>query len=131
MQRGHSRGCQPTEFRHQRNERSRGCRLPEIPRGGQCRLVREVGREVGAREDVGYIHHEEDLSKRRDPLSARKSRARLRTFGASGVLTDDLTEIADQSLPLEDTRVAAMSMRQYLDEFLVTAGADITGRPAK
>jgi hypothetical protein len=24
--------------------------------------------------------------------------------------------------------VAAMSMRQYLDEFLVTAGADITGR---
>lgn len=40
-------------------------------------------------------------------------------------LADDLTKIADQSLPLEDVRTAAMSMRQYLDEFLVTVGADL------
>lgn len=46
-------------------------------------------------------------------------------------LTDDLTKIADESLPLDDTRVAAMSMRQYVDEFVVTAGADIVGGPQK
>jgi hypothetical protein len=40
-------------------------------------------------------------------------------------LTDDLVKIADQSLPLDDVRAAAMSMRQYLDEFLVTVGADL------
>jgi hypothetical protein len=39
------------------------------------------------------------------------------------VLTDDLTMITDQSLPLDDTRAAAMSMREYLDDFLVRAGA--------
>lgn len=39
------------------------------------------------------------------------------------VLTDDLTRIADESLPLEDTRAAAMSMRDYLDDFLVRTGA--------
>jgi hypothetical protein len=39
-------------------------------------------------------------------------------------LTDDLTRIADETLPLEDTRAAAMSMRDYLDDFLVRAGAD-------
>lgn len=36
------------------------------------------------------------------------------------LLTDDLTRIADTSLPLEDTRAAAMSMRDYLDDFLVS-----------
>lgn len=40
-------------------------------------------------------------------------------------LTDELTKIADQSLPLDDIRTAAMSMRQYLDEFLVTVGAEL------
>ena len=40
------------------------------------------------------------------------------------VLTDDLTMIADHTLPLEDIRAAAMSMREYLDDFLVRAGAD-------
>jgi hypothetical protein len=40
-------------------------------------------------------------------------------------LTDDLTKIVDESLPLDDVRTAAMSMRQYLDEFLVTVGAGV------
>lgn len=40
------------------------------------------------------------------------------------VLTDDLTRIADDSLPLDDMRAAAMSMRDYLDDFLVRAGAE-------
>jgi hypothetical protein len=44
-------------------------------------------------------------------------------------LTDDLTKIADESLPLDDIRAAAMSMRQYLDEFLVTVGAGLVARP--
>jgi hypothetical protein len=45
-------------------------------------------------------------------------------------LTDELTKIADQSLPLDDIRAAAMSMRQYLDEFLVTVGAGLPPRPS-
>ena len=40
-------------------------------------------------------------------------------------LTDDLTRILDESLPLDDVRAAAMSMRQYLDEFLTTVGAGL------
>jgi hypothetical protein len=40
------------------------------------------------------------------------------------LLTDDLTRIADQSLPLNDTRAAAMSMRDYLDDFLVRVAVD-------
>lgn len=40
-------------------------------------------------------------------------------------LTDDLTRIADESLPLEDTRAAAMSMRDYLDDFLVRTGVGV------
>jgi hypothetical protein len=40
------------------------------------------------------------------------------------LLTDDLTRIADESLPLEDTRAAAMSMRDYLDDFLVSVAID-------
>ena len=40
-------------------------------------------------------------------------------------LTDDLTRITDDSLPLEDTRAAAMSMRDYLDDFLVRTGVGI------
>lgn len=50
-----------------------------------------------------------------------------RTFLSS--LTDDLTRIVDDSLPLDDVRAAAMSMRQYLDEFLVTVGAGIPLQP--
>ena len=44
-------------------------------------------------------------------------------------LTDDLTRIADEGVPLDDVRAAAMSMRQYLDEFLVTVGAGIAVHP--
>lgn len=44
-------------------------------------------------------------------------------------LTDDLTRVVDESLPLDDVRAAAMSMRQYLDEFLVSVGAGITVPP--
>lgn len=40
-------------------------------------------------------------------------------------LAEDLTQIVDQSLPLDDVRTAAMSMRQYFDEFLVTVGAEL------
>lgn len=64
-------------------------------------------------------------------LVRREARASKDARGYLSVLTDDLTKTVDQSLPLEDTRVAAMSMRLYLDEFLVTAGTDITGRSAK
>lgn len=53
---------------------------------------------------------------RREALQSGDARGYL-----SG-LTDDLTKIIDDSLPLEDTRAAAMSMRGYLDEFLVSAG---------
>jgi len=59
---------------------------------------------------------------RREALSSADPRAYL-----SG-LTDDLTKIADASLPLDDIRAAAMSMRQYLDEFLVTVGAGLLHR---
>jgi hypothetical protein len=45
-------------------------------------------------------------------------------------LTDDLTRIADDSLPLDDIRTAAMSMRQYLDDFLTTVGAGLPASPA-
>ncbi len=37
-------------------------------------------------------------------------------------LTDDLTRITDETLPLDDMRAAAMSLRDYLDDFLVRAG---------
>ncbi|CAN7606879.1 hypothetical protein LJR164_004491 [Phenylobacterium sp. LjRoot164] len=46
-------------------------------------------------------------------------------------LTDDMTKIIDDSLPLDDVRAAAMSMRQYLDEFLVDAGAATFVSPPK
>lgn len=60
-------------------------------------------------------HHLLMLLVRREAQQSPNPRAYL------SALTDDLTKIADESLPLDDVRVAAMSMRQYLDEFLVTA----------
>ena len=61
---------------------------------------------------------------RREALGSNNPRAYL-----SG-LTDDLTRIVDESLPLDDLRAAAMSMRQYLDDFLVAVGAGLlTPRP--
>lgn len=35
-------------------------------------------------------------------------------------LTDDLTSIAGESIPLDDTRAAAMGLRDYLDDYLVS-----------
>lgn len=59
---------------------------------------------------------------RREARDAADPRAYLSS------LTDDLTKIADDSLPLDDIRAAAMSMRGYLDEFLTTVGAGIPVR---
>ena len=64
-------------------------------------------------------------------LVRREARASKDARGYLSSLTDDLTRIVDQSVPLEDTRFAAMSMRQYFDEFLVTAGMDDHGPSAK
>lgn len=60
---------------------------------------------------------------RREAREAANPRAYL------SALTDDLTRIADDSLPLDDVRAAAMSMRQYLDDFLVTVGAGLPLHP--
>lgn len=56
---------------------------------------------------------------RREAQNAASPRAYLSS------LTDDLTRIIDDSLPLDDVRAAAMSMRQYLDEFLTTVGVAV------
>jgi hypothetical protein len=61
-------------------------------------------------------HHILMLLVRRE---ARKS-GEARTYLSR--LTDDLTRIVDESLPLGDTGAAAMSMRQYVDDFVVAAG---------
>lgn len=86
----------------------------------------ELTRLIADLQARAIVHHHILMQ-----LVRREARASKDARGYLSVLTDDLTKIADQSLPLEDTRVAAMSMRQYLDEFLVTAGADITGPSAK
>jgi hypothetical protein len=62
---------------------------------------------------------------RREARNAASPRAYLSS------LTDDLTRIADESLPLDDVRAAAMSMRQYLDDFLVTVGTGVHDAEAK
>ena len=41
-------------------------------------------------------------------------------------LTDDLTSIAGESIPLEDTRAAAVSLRDYFDDFLARAGTEFS-----
>jgi len=66
------------------------------------------------------IHHHIIMQMvRREALNSGDVRKYL------SVLTDDLTMITENSLPLEDTRAAAMSMREYLDDFLVRAGASV------
>ena len=86
----------------------------------------EMTRLIADLQARAIVHHHILMQLvRREARAADDARAYL------SALTDDLTKIADRSLPLEDTRVAAMSMRQYLDEFLVTAGADINGRLGK
>jgi hypothetical protein len=58
-------------------------------------------------------------------LVRREARASANPRAYLSALTDDLTRIVDENLPLEDTRAAAMSMRQYLDGFVVDAGVEI------
>jgi len=82
----------------------------------------EVTRLIADLQARAIVHHHILMQ-----LVRREARASNDARLYLSVLTDDLTKIADDSLPLEDTRVAAMSMRQYLDEFLVNAGADIAG----
>jgi hypothetical protein len=80
----------------------------------------ELTRLIADLQARSIIHHHILMQLvRREARESNSPRAYL-----SG-LTDDLTQIADRTLPLDDVRVAAMSMRQYLDEFLVTAGADL------
>lgn len=86
----------------------------------------EVTRLIADLQARAIVHHHILMQLVRREARASND-ARLYLSG----LTDDLTKIADDSLPLDDTRVAAMSMRQYLDEFLVTAGADITGQAGR
>lgn len=82
---------------------------------------REMTRLIADLQARAIVHHHILMQLvRREARAAKDARAYL------SILTDDLTKITDESLPLEDTRVAAMSMRQYLDEFLATVGTDIT-----
>ena len=86
----------------------------------------EMTRLIADLQARAIVHHHMLMQLvRREARASKDGRAYLSS------LTDDLTRIVDQSLPLEDTRVAAMSMRQYLDEFLVTAGADLSGSPGE
>jgi hypothetical protein len=88
--------------------------------------VLEMTRLIADLQARAIVHHHILMQLvRREARESSDARAYL------SVLTDDLTKIVDQSLPLEDTRAAAMSMRQYLDEFLVTAGTDVLPRPVK
>ena len=80
----------------------------------------QVTRLIADLQARAILHHHILLQLvRREAREANDARAYL------SVLTDDLTKIVDESLPLDDTRTAAMSMRQYLDEFLLAAGADL------
>lgn len=86
----------------------------------------EVTRLIADLQARAIVHHHILVQLvRREARASKDARLYL------SELTDDLTRIADDSLPLEDTRVAAMSMRQYLDEFLVTAGAGVAAAAAR
>jgi hypothetical protein len=80
----------------------------------------QITRLIADLQARAILHHHILLQLvRREAQDASDARAYL------SVLTDDLTKIVDESLPLDDTRTAAMSMRQYLDEFLVATGVDL------
>lgn len=80
----------------------------------------EISRLIAELQARSIVHHHIIMQLiRREARDSSNPRAYLSD------LTDDLTKIADQTLPLEDVRTAAMSMRQYLDEFVVTVGADL------
>lgn len=81
----------------------------------------ETMRVIADLQARAIVHHHLLMQLvRREARAADDPRAYL------SALADDLVRIADRSLPLEDVRLAAMSMRQYLDEFLVTAGVGVT-----
>jgi len=78
----------------------------------------ELRRLIAELQARSIVHHYMIMQLiRREARDSPSPRAYLSS------LTDDLTKIVDESLPLDDVRTAAMSMRQYLDEFLVTVGA--------
>ena len=78
----------------------------------------DIVRLIADLQARSVIHHHILMQiVRREAMNSGDSRKYL------SVLTDDLTLITDHSLPLDDTRAAAMSMREYLDDFLVRAGA--------
>ena len=80
----------------------------------------ELTRLIADLQARSVVHHHIIMELVRD--NAREA-ANPRAY-LSG-LAEDLTQIVDQSLPLDDVRTAAMSMRQYFDEFLVTVGAEL------
>ncbi|MET0338283.1 MAG: hypothetical protein ABW063_11065 [Caulobacter sp.] len=80
----------------------------------------DVARLIADLQARSIIHHHLLMQLvRREARESASSRAYL------SELSEDLTQIADRTLTLDDVRIAAMSMRQYLDEFLVTVGADL------
>ena len=86
--------------------------------GGRMEKELDVTRLIADLQARAIAHHHILLQLvRREAAASGDPRAYL------SALTDDLTKVVDESLPLDDTRAAAMSMRRYLDEFLVTAGA--------
>lgn len=85
----------------------------------------EMARLIADLQARAIAHHHILLQ-----LVRREARASQDVRAYLSSLTDDLTLAVDTSLPLDDTRTAAMSMRQYLDEFLVTAGAGLAPKGA-
>ncbi len=91
----------------------------------------ELKRLIAELQARSVVHHHIIMQLvRREARDTSNPRAYL-----SG-LTDDLTRIVDESLSLDDVRTAAMTMRQYLDDFLVTVGlgmveaSGVVARPA-
>ena len=89
----------------------------------------ELRRLIAELQARSVVHHHIIMQ-----LVRREARHTSNPHTYLSVLTDDLTKIVDDSLSLDDVRTAAMSMRQYLDDFLVTVGAGVieaTVVPAK
>jgi hypothetical protein len=80
----------------------------------------ELRRLIAELQARSVVHHHMIMQ-----LIRREARDTANPRAYLSDLTDDLTKIVDESLPLDDVRTAAMSMRQYLDEFLVTVGAGL------
>ncbi len=80
----------------------------------------ELRRLIAELQARSIVHHHIIMQ-----LVRREARETSNPRVYLSALTDDLTKIIDESLPLDDVRTAAMSMRQYLDEFLITVGAGV------